>query len=196
MSTPRSRWIEGSATFTTVLSSMIMNSPNETAARVNHLRLSGSWIRARTRAVLAADYCSAVPDVVWEPSADVLERANVVRFMRRHGYEDFAAFQQRSQDDPEWFWPAVVEDLGLEFSQPWERVLDLSRGLEWATWFVGGRLNIADACVHRWAREAPDRPAAVWLGEDGARVELTYDELSHEVTRLAEALVALGVEPG
>jgi acetyl-CoA synthetase len=137
-----------------------------------------------------------VPEVVWKPSAEVLERANVVRFMRRHGFDDFAAFQQRSQDDPEWFWPAVVEDLGLEFSQPWERVMDLSRGPEWATWFVGGRLNIADACVHRWAREAPDRPAAVWLGEDGARVELTYSELSHEVTRLAEALVALGVEPG
>ena len=39
---PRSRWIAGSATFTTVLSSMIMNSPNETAASVNHLRFSGS----------------------------------------------------------------------------------------------------------------------------------------------------------
>ena len=137
-----------------------------------------------------------MPEVVWEPSDEVLARANVVRFMRRHGFEDFAAFQQRSQDDPEWFWPAVVEDLGLEFSRPWERVMDLSRGPEWATWFVGAQLNIADACVHRWKRDAPDRPAVVWLGEDGARVELTYAELSHEVTRLAEALAALGVEPG
>ena len=40
----RSRWIEGSATFTTVLSSMIMNSPNETAASVNHLRVSSAKI--------------------------------------------------------------------------------------------------------------------------------------------------------
>ncbi len=137
-----------------------------------------------------------MPEVVWEPSDEVLARANVARFMRRHGFEDFGAFQQRSQDDPEWFWPAVVEDLGLEFSRPWERVMDLSRGPEWATWFVGAQLNIADACVHRWKRDAPDRSAVVWLGEDGARVELTYAELSHEVTRLAEALAALGVEPG
>ncbi|MGZ8693815.1 MAG: AMP-binding protein [Gaiellaceae bacterium] len=137
-----------------------------------------------------------MPEVIWEPTGEVLERANVVRFMRRHGFDDFAAFQQRSQDDPEWFWPAVVEDLGIEFAKPWDRVVDLSRGPEWATWFVGGRLNIAESCVHRWQREAPGRTAVVWLGEDGARTELTYAELSHEVTRVAETLRDVGVEPG
>ena len=42
----RSRSIDGSATFTTVLSSMIMNRPNDTAASVHHLRFSGARIRA------------------------------------------------------------------------------------------------------------------------------------------------------
>ena len=46
---PRSRWIDGSATFTTVLSSMIMNSPNDTAASVHHFRLSSAKIRALHR---------------------------------------------------------------------------------------------------------------------------------------------------
>src|SRR5437764_6337592 len=35
----RSRWIDGSATFTTVLSSMIMNRAKHMAASVHHLRL-------------------------------------------------------------------------------------------------------------------------------------------------------------
>ena len=38
----RSFWIDGSATFTTVLSSMIMNSPNATATSVHHFRCSSS----------------------------------------------------------------------------------------------------------------------------------------------------------
>ena len=38
---PKSSWIAGRATFTTVVSSMIMNTPIATDARVNHLRLSG-----------------------------------------------------------------------------------------------------------------------------------------------------------
>ena len=67
-------------------------------------------------------------------------------------------------------------------------MLDDSRGIEWTTWFVGARLNIANACVHRWASETPDREAAVWVPEDGERRSLTWAELSHEVRRLAEAL--------
>ena len=126
-------------------------------------------------------------EVIWEPSPEVLERANVVRFMRRHGFDDYWEFQQRSQDDPDWFWPAAIEDMGLEFATPWERVSDLSRGAEWATWFVGGTLNIAWNCVHRWAERRPDDVAAVFAGEDGERRELTFAAMSGEVTRLAEA---------
>jgi len=43
----RARCIDGRATFTTVLSSMIMNSPNATAARVHHLRCSAAKSLAR-----------------------------------------------------------------------------------------------------------------------------------------------------
>ncbi|HET7045390.1 MAG TPA: AMP-binding protein, partial [Gaiellaceae bacterium] len=74
--------------------------------------------------------------------------------------------------------------------------VDLSRGPEWATWFVGGKLNVAWNCVHRWAERRPEAVAAVGLGEDGSRRELSFAELSSRVTRLAEHLVALGVEPG
>ncbi len=117
--------------------------------------------------------------------------------MRRHGIDDYWALVRRSQEDPEWFWPAAIEDMGLEFSQPWEQVVDRSRGPEWATWFVGGKLNIAWNCVHRWARgERAEAEAAVWEGEDGTAATFTYAQLSDAVTRLAEALVRLGVEPG
>lgn len=133
---------------------------------------------------------------VWEPGPEVLERARVVRFMRRHGFDDYWAFQQRSQDDPEWFWAAAVEDLELDFRTSWERVLDDSRGPEWTTWFVGSTLNIAWNCVHRWAESRPDAEAAVFRGEDGERRTLTFAELSREVTRFAEGLARLGIREG
>jgi acetyl-CoA synthetase len=139
-----------------------------------------------------------VTQFVWKPSQEVLERANVVRLMRRHGIDDYWELVRRAQEDPEWFWAAAIEDIGIEFSQPWERVVDDSRGPEWATWFVGGKLNLAWNCVHRWAREpeSASRRAAVWQAEDGERAELTYAELSREVTVLAEGLRDLGVGPG
>jgi acetyl-CoA synthetase len=138
-----------------------------------------------------------VTEVVWTPSDDVLERANVVRLQRRHGIGDYRELVQRSIDDPEWFWAAAIEDMGIEFFEPWERIVDASRGPEWATWFVGGKLNIAWNCVHRWAAgPLAAAEAAVGLGEGGSRRSLTFAELSHEVVKLAEALLGLGVVPG
>src|SRR6266536_6645559 len=138
----------------------------------------------------------AAMEIVWTPTPEVLEHANVMRLLRRVGLDDYRELQRRSAEEPEWFWPAAIEDMGLEFSQPWDRVVDVSRGPEWATWFVGGKLNLAWNCVHRWAERTPDFSAAVGLGEDGSRRELTFAELSGEVTRLAEALVRLGVGEG
>ena len=135
-------------------------------------------------------------DVVWTPDEATIEHANATRLVRRAGVDSYDELVRRSQDDPEWFWPLCVDDLGLEFSRPWDRVLDDSRGPEWTTWFVGGKLNIARNCVHRWAERRPDAVAAVGLGEDGSRSTLTFAELSRDVTRLAEELAALGVGAG
>jgi acetyl-CoA synthetase len=137
-----------------------------------------------------------VGDVIWAPTAEYVERANVTRFMRTHGIETYEDLVARSVEDTSWFWDAVVRDLDLHFFRPYERVLDISRGVEWATWFVGGQVNLADQCVDRWAEETPDAPAVVWEGEDGATVTWTYAELRRETDRLARALVALGVEAG
>jgi len=133
---------------------------------------------------------------VWRPDEATVEHANVTRLLRQADAPDYPALVRRSWEDPEWFWPLVIADLGLEFSRPWDRVLDTSRGPEWATWFTGGRVSIAHNCVHRWATRRPGAPAAIGLGEDGARRELSFAQLSRDVTRLAEELAALGVEPG
>ena len=138
----------------------------------------------------------SAPEIVWRPDEATTEQANVTRLLRRAGVDDYAELVRRSWADPEWFWPLVVDDLGLEFAGPWARVVDLTRGPEWATWFVDGRVSIAHNCVHRWAAVRPEAVAAVGLGEDGTRRVLTFAELSSDVTRLAEELAALGVGVG
>src|SRR6266545_2131257 len=116
--------------------------------------------------------------------------------MRRLDCADFHELHRVSVEQPERFWPEVVDDLELEFSRPWDQVVDSSRGPEWATWFVGGKVNVARACVHDWAARTPDAPAAILRGENGDRREWTFAQMSAKVKRVAEALVELGVEPG
>jgi acetyl-CoA synthetase len=114
--------------------------------------------------------------------------------MRRLGCADYHELHRMSVVEPERFWPEVIDDLGLELTRPWERVVDVSGGPDWAKWFTGARLNVASNCVHRRRNEPGE--AAVFRGEDGARSALSWQELSQQVTQLAEALVEVGVREG
>jgi acetyl-CoA synthetase len=136
-------------------------------------------------------------DFVWEPPPGLVESANVTRLARRLGVERFGDLLRISVEEPDSFWPAVIEDLGLEFSEPWDSVVDASRGIEWAEWFPGGKLNLAWNCVHKWAAgELAEEEAAIWQAEDGVRTSLTWRELSREVFRLAEGLASIGIGEG
>src|SRR2546423_1421626 len=104
--------------------------------------------------------------------------------MRRIGARDYHELHRISVEEPGRFWPALIEDLGIEFSRPWDAVVDLSRGPEWATWFVGGRLNLARICLHRFTGDAE---ALVGLYEDGERESLTFAEASRPGTQLPAA---------
>jgi acetyl-CoA synthetase len=132
-------------------------------------------------------------EFVWQPSPAQIERANLTRLQRALGASDYHELHRISIEEPDRFWPALIDDLGIEFSRRWDAVVDSSRGPEWATWFVGGQVNVARVCVHRWAS---DEEAVVGLYEDGARESLTWAELSRQVTQLAEYLTELGVSQG
>ncbi|MDP8956884.1 MAG: AMP-binding protein, partial [Actinomycetota bacterium] len=135
-------------------------------------------------------------EIVWNPSEEYVERANVTRFMRAGGIGSYDELVKRSTDDIEWFWDAVVRDLRIEFYEPYERVIDSSDGKPWAKWFVGGKVNLAHNCVDRWAERTPDRAAVVWEGEEGDARTVTYSELQSLANRLAHGLRELGVQKG
>jgi acetyl-CoA synthetase len=134
-----------------------------------------------------------VTGIVWTPPEGYVERANVTRFMRAHGLDTYEDLVARSQGDIEWFWDAAVRDLGIEFFRPYERVLDISDGIPWARWFVGGTLNLAHVTCDTWAARTPDATAVLWEGEDGEVRRVTYAELRDMADRLAAGLRSLGV---
>jgi acetyl-CoA synthetase len=136
-------------------------------------------------------------EIAWRPSPGVIERSRLTAFMRRHNLGNFTALLERSTSDPDWFWRAVFDDLGIEFYEPFTQVVDLSKGPAWARWCVGGRLNIVHNCLDKWAGTPTDARAAIrWEGEEGTHGVLTYAELRAATNRCANALRSLGVGKG
>jgi len=117
--------------------------------------------------------------------------------MERHDIDDYTELIRRSTDDIEWFWAAAIDELNVEWYQPYTRILDTSDGIQWARWFIGGKLNVAHNALDRHAASSNrTRTAFIWAGEDGSVKRYSYRDLCEETDRLANALEGLGVNEG
>ncbi|MFT4035869.1 MAG: acetate--CoA ligase [Patulibacter sp.] len=97
--------------------------------------------------------------------------------------------------DPLGFWAQQANDL-LDWTTPWETVLDESRAPHFA-WFKGGGIN---ACVNALDRHVAagrgERIAYHWEGERGERRDLSYAELLDLTERIANVLRSRGIGQG
>ena len=132
----------------------------------------------------------------WVPPADAMQSTRVGKFMASHDIDSIDELRAKSVADIPWFWDAVVRDLRIPFSTPYTEVLDETKGVQWAKWFVGGKTNMATICVDQWADATPNAAAVVWEGEDGATRTLTYAQLRAEADGIANLLSQRGIGEG
>ncbi|GIG22135.1 acetyl-coenzyme A synthetase [Cellulomonas chitinilytica] len=115
---------------------------------------------------------------------------------------EFAAQANAQRDLYAWaaadrvgFWADQAREL-LDWSTPFSETLDWS-GAPVARWFADGKLNAAYNAVDRHVEAGRgDRVALHFEGEGGDTRTLTYADLQREVSKAANALVALGVGTG
>ena len=125
-----------------------------------------------------------------------MEWSRLAQFMRTLEVPDLAALHELARTVPERFWPAVLDDIGVEWARPYDAVMDRSEGLPWTRFWVGGRINLAWEAVHRWISRTPSRIALVWEDDSGNVRSLAYSELALDTARAAAALREVGVERG
>jgi len=154
--------------------------------------------------------------VLWEPSAEVIQRARISdyrRWLAARGIEpgsvdlrgggaspsaaaarDYHDLWQWSVDQPSAFWGSLwdyFDVLGERGDGP-----VLTGGpMPDATWFPGATLNYARNAL-RPALTDPTRIAVIACDETGQQATLTYAELAAEVARVRAGLAALGVTRG
>ena len=146
---------------------------------------------------MAGDHFEFGGEIAWRPSASYREHSRLAAFIKQHGLADYPDLLRRSVAEPEWFWRAVLDDLAIQFYEPYTKILDMSGGPAWPRWCIGASLNIAHNCLDKWVGTAVEQKAAIrWEGEEGTTRTLTYGQLFTEVNRCANAMQALGVAKG
>jgi acetyl-CoA synthetase len=131
----------------------------------------------------------------WHPPADLAAASNARAFLDELGVADYDALIARAAVEPEWFWGAVAGKL--TFYRKWDQLLDVSRGVPFARWCVGGKTNLVlNALDRHRGTDVWEREAIVWESEGGDIVRWTYAELNATVSRLAAGFVSLGLRAG
>jgi len=135
---------------------------------------------------------------LWRPGEAAIENSNLTRFRQRlesnHRVSlvDYPALYQWSVDHPESSWVEIWEQCGVITRQRGERVLQHSERMPGARWFPEARLNFAENLLRR--RDAGE--VIVFRGEDQVERRLSHGALYDQVSRLAQALRAMGIRPG
>jgi acetoacetyl-CoA synthetase len=136
--------------------------------------------------------------LLWEPSEEFKENANVSRYMewlekeKGLSFDDYGELWEWSVTELEEFWASIWEYSDVRASKPYSRVLS-GREMPGAKWFEGAELNYAEH-VFRNAKE--DEPAVLHQSELRPLSETRWRELEDKVGALAEGLKGLGVERG
>lgn len=112
--------------------------------------------------------------------------------MQRVGVDSYEALHAWSVRDRAGYWALVVERLGFRFRKPFDRVLDLSQGVEGPAWLPGASFNIVESCF----QAPPDSPAVIFQAENGSSGVMSYGELATLTDRVANGLTSRGYKPG
>lgn len=108
----------------------------------------------------------------------------------------YQALYDRSMSDPDGFWLEQAERL------EWAKKPTI--GGKWSfgdepsvKWFEDGQLNVTVSCIDRHVRTQPDKTAIIWAKDEPGEYEhISYQRLSEEVNRIANALKTNGISKG
>ena len=137
-------------------------------------------------------------ELLWEPSADRVERANVTTFRRAVekkwdvSLPDYPALHDFSTNELEKFWVSIREFCEVKAECWGDRVLINGDTMPGATFFPDAKLNFAENLLRR----RDDTPALIFQAEDKVNRTMSWRELYDAASVLAQALADLGIGPG
>ncbi len=137
-------------------------------------------------------------EVLWEPSKQRVQEANLTRFREfvnrkyKLNLQDYPELYAWSIQETAAFWAAIWEFGEIKASKPYTTVLTDGEDMLKARWFIGAELNFAENLL----RFRDEQTALIFKGESTPTRRLSYAELYDQVARLAKALRQSGVNVG
>jgi acetoacetyl-CoA synthetase len=140
--------------------------------------------------------------ILWQPSDERVRQTNLSAFIEATEDDwpeyndgnigDFEGLYEFSIEEKERFWQSLIDFAGVS-AETWGKVvLENPDKMPGAVWFPDAKLNYTENLL----RSRDDTDALVFWGEDQVKTRFSHKELYDEVSRLAQAMRAAGLQEG
>ena len=110
--------------------------------------------------------------------------------------DDYQTLYEQSINDPDTFWSEQARK-NLTWFHDFQSIGMGSFRYGDVNWFSGGKINISYNCIDRHLKTRANQPALLWEGDEPGLVRtVTYLELSHQVSRIANFMKGRGIQKG
>ena len=136
--------------------------------------------------------------LLWRPAEERIKNTNMYHFMeyvnarRDMSFANYGELYSWSIEESPIFWEMLWARSEVIHSRSYDQVVDDIKKMPGARWFQGARLNFAENLL----RYRDDRIALSFKGETRPTLSITYSELYQQVSRLAQSLRDMGIQPG
>jgi acetyl-CoA synthetase len=129
---------------------------------------------------------------IWKPTQKEIKHSHIYQMMQRHQFENYHDFWKWSVTQKEQFLYETIQNLGIVFKERFNKIYDLSKGVEQPIWLPNATLNIVDSCFQN-----NDDSIAIIFQEEGKTIQqITQKELENLVNQIANSLRQLGIKKG
>ncbi len=111
--------------------------------------------------------------------------------------KQYQEMYQQSISNPEKFWGEQAKRI--DWMKAFDKVKDCTyHSPVKISWYLGGKLNVSVNCIDRHLAKRANQTAIIFESDDpqAPSKNITYQELSHQVNKLANALKEMGVKKG
>ena len=113
--------------------------------------------------------------------------------MQKLKIDSRAELYEKAATNTEWFWSQTLEEIGLEFTQVPQRILNA--GLPFPEWAKGGELSLVYHCIDRHLKTRPNETALIFESDEPSEaVRWTFQDLARESSWIAERLMKSGAQ--
>ncbi|WP_433957390.1 AMP-binding protein [Cytobacillus horneckiae] len=134
---------------------------------------------------------------LWYPEEKLIQQANIQSFLRNHHLKDIEELHEKSLKEPQWFYEKILQELDIQWLEPYVNLLNIEKGYPFPQWFSGGKTNILHYTIEKHIRNGRgDNKALTWEDEVGKTHSYTYQDFNIKVNELASALHSIGIKKG